>query len=88
MPGNENIIVEESKNLFELVIFVRRADIKIWRTEKLSVSFPACLELTDCIQWSKKEFSVFAFGYHDGQNRNASNDMIHLETGQKKGKDV
>ena len=63
LPGNENIIVEESKNLLELVIVITQADIKIWRTEKLSVSFPACLELTDCIQWGKKEFSVF--GYHD-----------------------
>ena len=34
----------------------------------------------------QKEFSVF--GYHDAQNCNASNDMIHLEVGQKKGKDM
>ena len=29
LPRNENIIVEESKNLFKLVVFVSQADIKI-----------------------------------------------------------
>ena len=51
-----------------------------------SVSFPACLELTAHIQWSKKEF--FFIGYHDARRRNASNDMIQLEVEQIKGKDM